>query len=246
MSNNKKYKKTLTYANSVNFKNKLENGMENKYENNFSSILKKTNFLVELEKKNSKNINRRNSMFSNIKIIEEKLIEENEYDENINNFFFHKYKSSCEENYKNDNNSNSIHKKIDKSHLDPRDIKNSQIKKLYAYSSDKYKNSRKTDIYKKKNPLYKGSVIYKNSKDFSKSFILNNKKSILNDFVCKLKNTLGNNDKISLNNNDLYTQQMYGEKNSETRWKNDTTKNVWETLKLIKKKVKTIKNKKKK
>ena len=242
---NTKYKKTLTYANSVYSKNKLENGMENKYENNFSSILKKTNFLVELEKKNSKNINRRNSMFSNIKIIEEKLIEENEYDENINNFFFHKYKSSCEENYKNDNNSNSIHKKIDKSHLDPRDIKSSQIKKHYAYSSDKYKNSRKTDIYKKKNPLYKGSVIYKNSKDFSKSFILNNTKSILNDFVCKLRNTLGNNDKISLNNNDLYTQQMYGEKNSETRWKNDTTKNVWETLKLIKKKVKTIKNKKK-
>ena len=57
---NTKYKKTLTYANSVYSKNKLENGMENKYENNFSSILKKTNFLVELEKKNCKNINRRN------------------------------------------------------------------------------------------------------------------------------------------------------------------------------------------
>jgi hypothetical protein len=76
----KKYKKTLTFVNSNYNKNKLENGMENKNEN-YSSILKKKNFLLEFENKNSTNINRRNSMFSNIKIIEEKLIEENEYDE---------------------------------------------------------------------------------------------------------------------------------------------------------------------
>ena len=40
---NTKYKKTLTYANFVYSKNKLENGMENKNEN-YSSILKKKKF----------------------------------------------------------------------------------------------------------------------------------------------------------------------------------------------------------
>ena len=38
---------------------------------------------------------------------------------------------------------------------------------------------------------------------------------------------------------------MYGDKNSETKWKNDTKKNVWETLKSIKRKVKIIKSNKK-
>jgi len=244
---NSKYKKTLTYVNSFYNKIKFANGMENDEKNNLS-YRKQKDYSIDNENKNKKSIERRNSMFSNIKIIEENLVEENEYD-NLNNFFSHKYKSSCEENY--DNNqirNNYVIKPIDSSHLDPRNIKNYQMKKKYAKLTEKHLfKSRETAIYKnKKNLFSKNSIIGKNSKDISKSFILNYNKFSENLFF-NLKNTLANNnDNISIINNDLYTQQMYGEKNSEIKWKNETTRNVWETLKAIKKKVKNIKNMKKK
>ena len=125
---NAKYKKTLTYVNSFYNKYKLVNGMEND-ENNSYSYRKQKDFSIDNENKNNKNIERRNSMYSNIKIIEENLVEENEYD-NLNNFFSHKYKSSCEEKFENNKiRSDCIIKPSDNSHLDPRNIKNYQIKK---------------------------------------------------------------------------------------------------------------------
>ena len=245
---NSNYKKTLTYANSFYNKNKFVNGIEID-ENNKTYQRQKKDYSIDNENENNnKSIDRRNSMFSNIKIIEENLVEENEYD-NINNFFSHKYKSSCEENSTNNKIRNSciIKTSNNSSHLDPRNINNYQIKRKYANSSEKqHFKSRETEIHKNKRNLFsKNRIIGKNSKDISKSFILNYNK-FSKKFFFNLKNTLANNnDNISINNYDLYTQQMYGEKNSEIRWKNDTTRNVWETLKAIKKRVKNIKNIKK-
>ena len=67
---NSKYKKTLTFVNSFYNKNKIENGMENKENNkNHLSQRKLQNYILKFGIKTNKNIERRNSMYSNKKII---------------------------------------------------------------------------------------------------------------------------------------------------------------------------------